>query len=436
MPLFADAVAAFRSRVPSRQSSDWFYPATTGYGSLELADGISASYSTIYHSSPWVFAAVNVLGESVARMPLKVYERVDGAKNYVTTGDLYDLLQRPYPYVTPFRWKETIVKQTAIYGNCIVVKIGMSNIADLPEELFIAPSTGWKINGDTYTWTSRTGDTFDFQRWQIIHYRFWSCDESGLGKSMLEPLRMALLVEDAAQRYAASAFKNGARPSSILKTEQKLTPESGDRLKASMQAIHGGPDNAFKVAVLEQGLEWAPYPAPNLDDAALVAHRSLTAELIAAVFKIPQPALGILENANFASVDMLHTMLYQDTLGPWVTMIEETTQTDLVDSTGQLARSDQFVEFDMHGLMRSNTEAQYRGYATGINSGFLTPNEVRAFENLPPSDQPDADQLLFPLNLGSGAAGAQLAEDTGAPDDTKALYELNGAAHADAYAKT
>lgn len=416
MPLFVDAVSRFRSRdVPQPRQSDWpYYMPYLRDGSIDLADGLSASYATIYRGQPWVWAAVNKLAKSVARMSMKAYEQDGQQRNRIYDGRLAELMRRPSVGMTPFQFKERLVKNVAIYGNHIVVKLGADDQG--PVELFPAPAVGWAVGeGDTYVWTSRTGDKYPFKREQIIHYRYWDFDDNGFGISMLEPLRNTLALEDAARRFGLAAFKNGARPSSVLRTDQTLKPQTADRLVAEMTAIHGGVDNAFKVAVLQQGLDWAPIPASDLEEAALVEHRKLNKEEVAAVFDLPQPTIGILDEANFASVEMFHTMLYQDSLGPWVVMIEETTQEELVYPTP--AFSGQFVEFDMHSVMRGNDSDQYRNYATAIQTGFMTPNEVRARENLPPSSQPQADQLLFPLNL-SGAVGAQQAEDSGQEDDT------------------
>jgi HK97 family phage portal protein len=414
MPLFTDVLASFRRR-----------PALTGFnylgsireGSIDLADGLTASYAAMYRRQPWVYASVNKLARSVARMPLKAYQRDDEARRRLFDGDLHRLMTKPGQGMIPFAFKERIVKNTAIYGNAFVVKLGAADAESIPQELFAAPSIGWSIGkGDTYVWTARDGKRYPFPRWQVIHFRFWDLDEHGFGMSMLEPLRMTLAIEDAAQRYGVSAFRNGARPGSTLKTDKELTEPALERLKAALHAIHGGVDNAFKVAVLEQGLDWAPFPH-NLEEAAVVEHRKLTREEVTAVIDVPQPTVGILDEANFASVDQLHTMLYQDSLGPWVSMIEETVQAELVEPIPEFAG--QFVEFDLNAVMRGDILSRYRAYAIAINASFKSPDEIRALENDPPmaDKQPEAGLLRFNLNQKAGEAGARLSEDSGQEDD-------------------
>lgn len=418
MPLFTDAVAAFKRRsVPRTNSDALLYPLPTGFGSIELSDGTASSYYTIYRSQPWVYAATNKIARSVGRMPLKVYSGEGVDRQRVTEGAAAALMRSPYPGVIPFRLKERCAKSIIVFGNSITIKTGMEHDSDTPTGLLPAPATGWTVGeGDVYVWTSPKGEKYPFERWQIIHARFWDCDDSEFGISALEPLRVTLALEDAARRYGVAAFKNGARPASILKTDKELNADATKALKENLIAIHGGVDKAFQVAVLTHGLTWEPYPVGNLDDAALVEHRKLTREEVAAVIDVPQPTIGILDESNFASVDMFHTMLYQDSVGPYAKLIEESFQADLFDVTP--AFMGLRVEFDMHGLMRGSDSTQYRNYATALASGFMTPNEVRARENLPLSDQEDANKLRFPLASTAGAVGAQLAEDTGQEDDT------------------
>lgn len=418
MALFVDAIDRLRGRTPSY---DWRYMPAVREGSIDLADGLSASYSAIYRKQPYVYAAVNKLAKSVARMPLKAYQRDGEDRTRLYDGALYRLTTRPGYRVTPLAFVDRIIKNVAIYGNAIVVKLGATAEDAVPDDLMLAPAIGWSVGeGDTYVWTSRDGQQYPFQRWQLIHFRFWDLDECGFGMSMLEPLRMTLALEDAAQRYGVAAFRNGAKPGSVLTTPNALKKEGIEAARAELMAIHGSVDNAFKVMILQQGLQYATIEH-DLAKAAVVEHRKLTRDEVASVFDVPGSTIGINDEANFASVDAFHVALYQDSLGPWVSMIEQTFQAEFVDLIPAFVN--QYVEFDLNAVLRGDIESRYRAYATAITTGFKTPNEIRKLENDPPSTQEGASQLLFPMNL-SGAVGSQLAVDTGA----KAI-SLNGASH-------
>lgn len=423
MALFTDAIDRLRGR---STSYDWRYAMPTiRDGSIDLADGLSASYAAIYRSQPWVYAAVNKLSKSVARMPLKAFERNAQTRNRLYDGDLYRLTTNPYAGMTPFMYKERAVKNTAIYGNAFFVKMGVKSPDDIPTELLPAPSVGWSLGErrDQLVWMSRSGDPYPFERFQLIHYRFWDLDECGFGMSMLEPLRRTLAIEDAAQRYGVAAFKNGAKPGSVLTTPNSLKKEGIEAARAELMAIHGGVDNAFKAMILQQGLTFATIEH-DLNKAAVIEHRKLARDEVSAVFDVPGATIGNNDEANFASVDAFHTFLYQDSLGAWVSMIEETTQADLIDPVPAFAN--QFVEFDMNAVMRGSFTERTTGYQRA-GSVYLTTNEIRELENRPPLDDDDANRVHYPA--GSSPDPAIAAGKQNTPGTNTRTLSANGANH-------
>lgn len=405
MTLFYDAIAGLglpRNGRPRSDGWSWSLP-HIGRGSIDLVSELTLSYEGIYSSQPWVYAAVNKLSRATGMLPLKTYTRGAGMDRVQAfDGPLRDLIRRPAIGITPTYWKQHIVGSTLLYGNAILVKMGASGPDGVPDELLPAPSIGWTLGeNDTYVWTSERGERFPFPRWQIIHFKYWHTTGNGFGISALEPLRRTLAVEDAASRLGVSAFKNAAMPASVIETDSKLDDDVISRLRANIERLYGNVDHGFRTAILEQGLSWKPL-SHNLNDSAVIDHRKITREEVAAVFDIPQPSIGILDEANFASITALHLMFYQDSLGPWLRMIEETLAVELIDMV--LDFQGQFVEFDMGMVLRGDIATRSTAYQRFISSGVYTPNEVRALENMPRSDTPGADDIHLPMNLGPDPA--------------------------------
>lgn len=386
------------------------------YGSIQLDTDYTATYEEIATRQLWVRIAVNKLAYAIGRLPLKTFERDGDERSRISSGALPTLMSAPNSTKETGHMPGFIARlayDLFVYSNAIVVKV-QSRPDAAPSELRPMSPRGWTIeeSGD-YVWRSWTSNrTERFKPWQIIHIVEPGPQHGGLGVSRLEAARLTLAIEYAAQRFGAATFRNGARPGGIinvknLPTEPAQRAAAVERFKAEVMQRFGGVEKAGLPAVLEGDVDWTAL-SHNLNDSAVIEHRQLTREEVAALFDIPQPAIGILDEANFASVDLLHVMFYQDTLGWPVRLIESALNTQLV--RGVPAFADQFLEFDLNAVMRGDIASRYRAYATAITSGFKTPNEVRALENDAPSDQPGADELHFPLNL-SGAVGAQVAED-------------------------
>lgn len=386
------------------------------YGSIQLDTDYTATYEEIATRQLWVRIAVNKLAYAIGRLPLKTFERDGDERSRISSGALPALMSAPNSTKETGHMPGFIARlayDLFVYSNAIVVKV-QSRPDAAPSELRPMSPRGWTIeeSGD-YVWRSWTSNRVErFQPWQIIHIVEPGPQHGGLGVSRLEAARLTLAIEYAAQRLGAATFQNGARPGGIinvnnLPTDPKERVAAIERFKVEVMQRFGGVAKAGLPAVLEGDVTWTAL-SHKLDDSAVIEHRQLTREEVAALYDIPQPAIGILDEANFASVDLLHVMFYQDTLGWPVRLIESALNTQLV--RGVPAFADQFLEFDLNAVMRGDIASRYRAYATAITSGFKTPNEVRALENDAPSDQPGADELHFPLNL-SGAVGAQVAED-------------------------
>ena len=398
MSLFTDAIAGLRSNrdTPTRGGRYRWDTPRIKTGSIDLVAELTASYADIYHSQPWVYASTNKLARGIGMLPLKSYERGEGQdRQRMYTGSLHNLASRPFVNGTPSYWKQHIVGSDILWGNGIVVKLGADSPAQIPDELFPAPAVGWSVGeNDTYVWTSEKGDRYPFPRWQIIHFKYWDTTVDGFGISALEPLRRTLAVEDAASRYGVAAFKNGVRPASVISTEQELSENVLNRLRANIMDLHGDVDNSFRLAILEQGLTWTPV-THDLKDTAVVEHRRLTREEVTAVIDVPQPSVGILDEANFASITALNQMLYQGSYGPWLRMIEETLQSEFVDYIEEF--DGQFLEFDMNMILRGTPTERSETHQRMYTARVMTPNEMRAIENLPRiTDDPSADQLYIP----------------------------------------
>jgi HK97 family phage portal protein len=397
-------------------------------GGVQLSDRLFASYATIYATQPWVAVAVNKLARGIARLPLEGYERGEGkARSELFEGPLAELLDRPMGVgVSTFAWKSAIVGNVAVYGNCICVKVQRAPGA-VVEEIWPFSPVGWRVepNGDYVYRAPGSGTEQRFPAWRIWHVRFWAPTDSGMGMSPMEPLRRSLAIEDAAQRLGVASFANAMRPSGVLTSKEKLRDEVIQRLAASLRRIHGGVDNAFKPLLLEADLNWLPLSS-SMVDAAVLGHRELTQDEVAAVYDLPQPTIGILRNANFASVDALHVMLYQDAFGVWLVMLEEDFRANVLDGVPEFAR--QKVEFNLNAVMRGDFNSRNLGYQRSLT--WMTPNEIRALENMAPIDDPEADRLHIP-----GAMAPDPAEATGAQNapgtDTSAMaaLALNGATH-------
>jgi hypothetical protein len=144
--------------------------------------------------------------------------------------------------------------------------------------------------------------------------------------------------------------------------------------------------------VLEAGLKWAPITM-SLSDAQFMETRIHQLREMAMIFHLPPHLIGDLERATFSNIEESNISVVGDCYEPWLVLWEQECNFKLLRPKEQ---EKYFFEFLLDSLLRGNTESRYRAYQLGINSGFMTRNEVRQKENLPP--MPEAEPLIMAVN--------------------------------------
>jgi HK97 family phage portal protein len=366
------------------------------------SDGFTISYGGIYESQPVVAAAVNKLTRQGAALPLKIYKRgSDNDHERQRDIPLDALLQRPWPRMAPIQLKQWALLPLLVHGNSVIAK-WRQDPEGPPTGLFpldyryLEPYASKGGTVDVWVTTQ-----FDEPRWlvaeDVIHFR-WDSPNGPLGISPLKQLGTTIRMEDAAQRYQTANFRNGIRPSAGMTVPPDVNlndPTVRQFFREQIEAIHKGVDRAGKLALLPPGATITPLSFSAVE-AQLIQQRKLNREEVEFVYDLAGPLLGDLEHGTYSNVSELHKQLYKSVLRPWLTLIEETLQAQLIDPEPEWR--DLFVEFDYAEQLRGDPLQMAQAIQTEISSGTLTPNEARKLQNRPRVAEPDADKLYLPQN--------------------------------------
>jgi HK97 family phage portal protein len=241
-----------------------------------------------------------------------------------------------------------------------------------------APAEWWS--------TTQTGIQRFFPVNDSVHLAWESQDLHGLGVSPLKQLAETIKLDDATRRYQAASFTNGQRPASAIVPPEGFRYEGTEHedLRAEIQRIHGGVDQAFKAALLAPGFKWEPL-AHTAVEAEVIAARNLGREEFAMVYDVPPPMVGDLTHATYSNVEELHRILYVTTLRPWFKLIEETLQRQLIDEE-ETWSDNIYVQFDLAEVLRGNRREELDAASQAFYNGLMTLNEAREFVDMPPVD--------------------------------------------------
>ena len=327
-----------------------------------------------------VYACVRILAESVAGLPLHVYERTaNGSKSTKPSHPLYRLLHdEPNREMTSFVFRETLMSHLLLWGNAYaqIIRDGrgfpIALYPLLPDRMAVDRNESGEL---VYTYQSDKGQV-KLRRENILHIPGLGFDGL-IGYSPIAMAKNAVGLALATEDYGAAFFANGANPGGVLEHPGVIKPEQADRLRESWQSQFGGA-NAHKVAVLEEGLKFHQMSIPP-EQAQFLETRKFQINEIARIFRVPPHMVGDLEKSSFSNIEQQSLEFVKYTLDPWVVRWEQSLQQALILPS---EKATIFIKFNLDGLLRGDYQSRMQGYSTGIQNGFMSVNDVRSLEDM------------------------------------------------------
>jgi HK97 family phage portal protein len=390
---------------------------------VQLADGVYREYAHLYRVQPQIRTVVSFLARNIAQLGLHAFRRVsDTDRQRLTDHPLPQILSAPGARLTRYRLIERLVSDIAIYDTAYWVKVkldgvGLVGVIPIPPSRMTVDGDNW-LQPETFTVHGSKGD-LQLTPDKVVHFHGYDPVDLRTGSSPIDALRTLLAEEFEANRAREQMWRNGGRLSGVLKRPAdapKWDPTARSRFKEGWRSYTRGGG----TPILEDGMEYEQL-AIDPAKAQYIEARKLTREEVAAAYHIPLPMVGILDHATFSNIREQHQQLYQDTLGPWLQMIQEEIGLqlipDLPDSDGV------YVEFNLQEKLRGSFEEQAQQLQTAVGAPWLTRNEARARMNL--SQIEGGDELITPLNVlvGGMASPTDTAQD---PTEAQALPKAAG----------
>ena len=338
-----------------------------------------------------VYACVRLLAETVAGLPLHLYRYSGSGKNakeLATDHPLYKLLYRqPNPEMTSFSFRETMLTHLLLYGNAYaqIIRDGKNSVLALypllPENVEIDRDEQGRIYYIYHAYTDEVPGANNkdilFRRDEIFHIP--GLGFNGLvGFSPIAMMKNALGTTLAVEKYGSAFFKNGAQPSGVLEHPGVL--KNPERIRENWSNVYGGPNNAHKVAVLEEGMSYKPISLPP-EDSQFLSTRQFGVNEICRIFRVPPHMVQDLEHATYSNIEHQSIDFVVHTLTPWLVRFEQAIVKDLLLESEQ---DEYFPRFNVDGLLRGDYASRMRGYSTAISNGIMSPNDCRALENMDP----------------------------------------------------
>ena len=350
------------------------------------------SDTAIKHTT--VFACNKVLSESISSMPIHLYQKKDKRRTKLD-NELSALISRqPNPIMNSTTWKELIVTDLNLNGNhyCQIVRngYGVQGLYPLdPKKMKVKIRSNGKV---VYEYAS-SKDNIVFNAEEVLHFKTLTLDGI-LGLSPIEYNALSLSLSMSTVEFGDKYYKNGANSNMVLQHPAELSDSAYDRLRSNFQKNFTGIANSHKPLLLEDGLTIERTSISN-NDSQFLETRTFNKSEIASIFRVPPHLINEMSKSTFSNIEHQSLEFVKYTLMPTLVKIEEELNNKLLGNSK--IKDGFYFKHNVNSLLRGDVKSRYESYQVGIQSGFISRNEAREWEDLDPID--GLDEMIIPLNM-------------------------------------
>lgn len=391
------------------------YPLSTGtqgstlYELLTSGNLSSAGYPVTERTAMGVsavYACVSLIAGAIASMPIHIYAQVPGGREKVDAtresraSDLWWLLNEqasPVWAAAPF-W-EYMTGALLLNGDAFA-RLVRTNGGDTLRIVPLHPDcvTVEKLPqgaGLRYKYLE-DGAQYEIPQADMLHIPGIGFDGMRGMSAIRYAAKNAIGTALAAEEYSGKFFQNGARPDFLISVKGAMDATQQERFREQWGNRFGGPARSHLPAIMTGEADIKPLTL-NAEDAQLIETRKFQVIDIARIFGVPPFMIGETEKQSSwgSGVESMGIGFVKYTLQRHLTKFEQEINRKCFPKSLRW-----FCEFQTAGLERGDLKSRYEAHRVAIGRagepGFLTVNEARRIENLPPIDGGDKLMTIEP----------------------------------------
>ncbi|RVG23509.1 phage portal protein [Sinorhizobium meliloti] len=370
--------------------SEWFGYRGGGMGGF--VDPSRASGIAVAH------ACIAIVSQNLAAMPLNLYRRsANGGRERAADHPLYGVLHdMANPQQTAFEARELLLASLMVAGNAFarlewngrgqVTALYPLDNSRVAVERLESGRLRYRVAGEH-------GGSRTYLQEEILHLRYRLGRDGVMGLSPVQIARETFNLALVQQEQAGKQAKKSFLPEGALVFPNAIGKDQRQQVIDKLEAKINSDLSTRGVIVLDGGTEWRSFSFSS-KDAEFLDSRKLTNLDICRIWGVPPTVAGITDDATYSNNDQESRALVVRCLAPMAKRLEQAMNAALLTTE---SRKSLFVEHDLAGLLRGDMKERYESYRVGREWGWLSPNEIRGWENLPAID--GGDEYLSPLNM-------------------------------------
>lgn len=352
----------------------------------------------------WIYSAVSLIAKAVSNINLHLYKKKVGRNGKLEVVEIYEHEALNLLYsVNDFQTKETFLEITQTYlditGEAVWALLRDSKGKPVeiwplrPDWVSVIPSKEEYIGGYEYRpmGLNIASQSVKFERNDIVFFKYPNPVNPYRGKGAVQAGAMQIDIDMFSDDWNRTFFYNSALPYIFFTSDKAISPESIDRFMEKWRSKFEGRFNSHKVAFLGGGFK-PDVVGGNLKDLDFLEGKKYIRDELLSLFHISKANIGIVEDVNRANQEATDVRFSKMAVKPrMISLISHLNEFYLRNW------ADEDLFFDYDDPTPEDVDLKLRVYDNGLKNGWMTINEVRDNENLPPVENGDVIYLPFGL---------------------------------------
>jgi len=299
-----------------------------GMGKYDLAASVALYYYE--HCAP-LFTVIDWIANEVCSIKPLLWNSDE--KKFIDEHPLLELLKYPGTDTIYEEFLHRLVTFYLLTGNAYIIADGKINTAPLSLHIIPSQTLTFTRGNDGYAQNFHISSVYgvhDFSRKMIKQrFRFYendirelhqiknfnpnAVDMNIVGISSLTPIFYEIEQYISASKHNLSLLKRGATVGGIFITQQKLTDDSYQRLRAQINEYYTGHNNAGRAFIAE-GVDFKPSGQSMKDMDFVQLKKDVTAAIYKA-FRIPAPLVSE-DTMTMANMEISKLSFYDNVILP------------------------------------------------------------------------------------------------------------------------
>ena len=389
----------------------------------------------LYQSQDNLKAVVDFLANSIAHLPLNVYTRnseTDRERDRTSTAAR--LLWRPNEDQTEFEFVRALMTEYFVFGTVYVLILPDQDSPSgwqmriIPSEWITNTECRTSYAADAITVVAKnSGQAVRIPRSEFIQFRTYSPGNPGGYVSPISALRQTLQEQIEAGNFRKQLWHSSGRLNAQLLRPANVQPWDEEQRKRFVDAFReswgSGGSKAGSIPLLEDGMEIKPFQT-SFKESQWMESVKLSREACAAAYGVNPSLIWHSDTQTYASSKDNARALYAECLGPVLQMLQQRINSFLLPMVGADPQQT-YVEFDLTEKLKGSFEERAAILQAAVGGPWMTRDEARADNNLPPLPDGQGSQIITPLNVVEG--GQVSPQDTHMDEQEPMAIEENAA---------